>query len=158
MEGRLSARPRLDGLLTGLPLVPGIASVGVLYGAASVDAGIPPWTVVTTTLLVATGTAQWVALDLLSRDVAWWTIVLVGLAINLRFAVYSLHIGPWVSRWPAWRRLAYCSLLTDEGYALSMARRADADIDRRSFLRWSTSLAAVVWGAWLVGTGCGALT
>ena len=152
------SRPWLEGLLAALPLLPGIAAGGVLYAVTAVDSGMPPWTVVTTSLLVATGTAQFIALDLLDRGMAWWLIVLIGLAINLRFAVYSLHLSPLASNWPIPRRLAYYGLMTDEGYALTISRQDEGEHNPRNLLVWSSGLMLVVWSAWLLGTVLGAVT
>ena len=144
-----------QGLWTAAPLVPGLFSVGVLYGVAATASGMPPWSVVLTSLLVATGTAQWIALDLLARDFAWWLVVLAGLVINLRFAVYSMQLGPF-SRGCGGLRLPYLAIVSDEGFALTTPKTVGHRPGTSGQVRWSAALMIVVWLAWQVGTLVGA--
>lgn len=151
-------RPWLQGGLAAVPVVPGILFGGIIYGAAAAGLGMPPWTIVGTCLLVATGTAQFVALELLSQGIAWWTIVLVGLLINLRFAVYGLHLGGFAKESPWWQRLAYYGLVTDEGYAITLSRlRGDRPAQPSAF-RWSLALLMMIWLPWPLGAAIGSLT
>lgn len=151
-------RPWLDGTMTALPVIPGILFGGVLYGAAAMAADLPAWPVVATSLLVATGTAQFVALELLSQGIPWWTIVLVGLLINLRFAIYGLHLAPLAGDAPWWHRWIYFGLVTDEGYAITLSRLPAHQPASRRALAWSMVLMVAIWLPWLVGTAVGALS
>lgn len=147
-----------SGLLSASPLVPGLISVGVLYGVTATAAGMPPWSAVATSLLVATGTAQFMAVELLDRGVAWWLVVATGLLVNVRYAVYSLHLGSFVRGLPRARRWLYFAVTSDEGYALTTPL---LDGDRPGLsgqLRWSSGVMAAVWSAWQVGTWIGAAT
>lgn len=156
--GRHASGTFLSGLLAASPLVPGLMSVGVLYGVTATAAGMPPWTVVATSLLVATGTAQFMAVELLGQGTAWWLVVATGLLVNLRFAVYALHLGSFVRRLPAARRWLYFAVTSDEGYALTAPL---VDGDRPALggqVRWSAGVMAAVWLPWQVGTWLGAGT
>lgn len=144
-----------QGFWTAAPLVPGLFSVGVLYGVAASASGMPPWSVVLTSLLVATGTAQWIALDLLGRDFAWWLVVLAGLLVNLRFAVYSMQLGPF-SRGCGRGRLPYLAVVSDEGFALTTPMAASHRPGSSSQVRWSAALMLACWLAWQLGTLAGA--
>lgn len=121
-------------------------------------ADLPPWPMVATSLLVATGTAQFVALELLSQGIPWWTIVLIGLLINLRFAIYGLHLGPLAGRAPWWHRWTYYGLVTDEGYAITLSRLPAHQPASRQALAWSMALMVAIWLPWPVGTAVGALS
>lgn len=145
-----------SGLLAASPLVPGLISVGVLYGVTATAAGMPPWTTVATSLLVATGTAQFMALELLGQGTAWWLVVVTGLLVNVRFAIYTLHLGAFVRSLPGARRWLYFAVTSDEGYALTTPL---VDGDRPGVageLRWSAGVMAAVWLAWQAGTWIGA--
>lgn len=144
--------------MAALPVVPGIFFGGVVYGAAAVGSGMPPWTVVGTCLLVATGTAQFIALELLSQGFAWWTIVLVGLLVNLRFGIYGLHLGALAQPLPWWQRWPYYGTVTDEGYAITLSR---LDVERPApghALRWAMALGLTIWLPWPVGAAVGSYT
>ncbi len=107
---------------------------------------------------MATGTAQFMAVELLGNGVAWWLIVLTGLLVNVRFAVYSLHLGGFVRSLPATRRWMYFAITSDEGYALTTPLLDGSRAGRTGQLSWSAGIMAAVWLAWQVGTVLGVST
>ena len=149
-------RPWRAGLWAAAPLAPGLISVGVLYGVTATDAGMPAWTVIATSLLVATGTAQFLAVELLGQGHEWWAVVAAGLLVNVRYAVYSLHLGHFVRRLPRLPRMVYLAVVTDEGFALTTPLVDGREPGRSSQLKWSAGVMAVVWLSWQVGTVVGA--
>jgi len=116
---------------------------------------MPHWTVLGSSLLVATGSAQFMAVELLARGAGWWLVVLLGLLVNLRFAVYALHIGPFAGQLSLPRRLLFYGLVNDEGFALTASRWDGVGPGRRADLGWSFAVMFVVWFAWQVGTAIG---
>lgn len=149
-------RPGHSGLWAAAPLAPGLVSVGVLYGVTATDLGMPAWSVIVTSLVVATGTAQFLALELLGQGQAWWIAVAAGLLVNVRYAVYALHLGSFARPLPTLPRMMYLAVVSDEGFALTtpMVRREHGG--RPSQLKWSAGVMAVVWLSWQVGTVLGA--
>ncbi|MDA8020851.1 MAG: AzlC family ABC transporter permease [Thermoanaerobaculia bacterium] len=143
------------GLVAAAPLAPGLVSVGVLYGVTATDAGMPAWSVVTTSLLVATGTAQFLAVELLGQGHSWWAVVAAGVLVNLRYAAYSLHLGRFVQGLRRLPRLAYLAVVSDEGYALTTPMIDGHEPGGSRQLRWSAGVMLVVWAAWQVGTVLG---
>ncbi len=145
-----------SGLWAAAPLAPGVISVGVLYGVTATEAGMPAWSVIATSLVVATGTAQFLALELLGQGYAWWLAALAGLLVNVRYAVYALHLGLFARPLPILPRLAYLAVVSDEGFALTTPLVRSERGGKPSQLKWSAAVMAVVWLAWQLGTVVGA--
>ena len=144
------------GVAAALPLAPGLVGIGILYGTTAIDAGMPPATVIGTSLMVATGTTQFMAVELMEKGTAWWLVVLLGLIVNARFAVYGLHLGPFASSLPRLGRWSYCALVTDVGYAMSTPVIGAARPGKSEELHWSAGVMVIAWLAWQTGTVLGA--
>lgn len=117
------------------------------------NAGLTPAEAVGFSLVVFAGASQLAAIDLLGRDASLAVVVLTAVVINLRMVMYSASIAShFRSLSPRWK--AVCSyLLTDQAYAISLARYAeDANVDRRWFY---LGVAATIWAVWQVATVAG---
>ncbi len=105
-----------------IPLIVGSVPFGILFGALSVTAGMSWWAAIGLSTIVFAGSAQFVAVGLVSQGVSVLVIVLTTLVVNLRHALYSASLGPYLKnlsqRWIA--PLAF--LLTDETYAVVIQR------------------------------------
>ena len=145
-----------SGLWAAAPLAPGLVSVGVLYGVTATEAGMPAWSVIVTSLVVATGTAQFLALELLGQGYAWWLAALAGLLVNVRYAVYALHLGRFARPLPTLPRMAYLAVVSDEGFALTTPLVCSQRGGQPSQLQWSAGVMVVVWLSWQLGTAIGA--
>ena len=145
-----------SGLWAAAPLCPGLVSVGILYGVTATEAGMPAWSAVATSLVVATGTAQFLAVELLRQGQAWWMVVLAGLLVNVRYAVYAVHLGLFARPLPRIGRLLYFGVVSDEGFALTAPRVSGRQPGSPQHLYWSAAVMAVVWLSWQLGTLIGA--
>ena len=146
-----------SGLWSAAPLAPGLVSVGILYGVTADAAGMPAWSAVATSLVVATGTAQFLAVELLGQGYAWWIVVLAGVLVNLRYAVYALHLGRFAQPLPRIARTLYFAIVSDEGFALTARGIDDGSRGSPTQLARSAATMATLWLAWQVGTAVGAV-
>jgi 4-azaleucine resistance transporter AzlC len=121
------------------------AAVGASFGAITVAAGLPSWSVPAMSMLVFAGGAQFMAVGLIAagNPVA---AVFAGLLLNARHLPFGLAVADAVGeRWPA--RLLGSHLMTDEAVAFAMAQ---PDPGRRRRTYWLTGVSLFV--AW--NTGC----
>jgi 4-azaleucine resistance transporter AzlC len=111
------------GLRATLPLAPGVMAFGLIYGLAARQVGLSPGQALLMSLAVFAGSAQFSALQV------WATtgvgmIILVTLIVNLRYLLLSASIAPHL-RDRFWHLKAFAAfMLSDESYALAMARYA----------------------------------
>ncbi|WP_311170564.1 AzlC family ABC transporter permease [Halobellus ordinarius] len=136
------------GLRDVAPIMLGVAPFALVAGAAAVDAGLTPMQAVGLSVVVFAGASQLAAIDLFGSDAALAVIVLTGVVINLRMAMYSAsiapHFRPLRARWKA----ACSYILTDQAYALSIARYANEELDATERRRYYLTVAGSLWVIW----------
>jgi 4-azaleucine resistance transporter AzlC len=122
--------------------------VGLSYGAIAVAAGLPVWLVVTMSLLVFAGGAQFIAVGLISagNPVA---AVFAGLLLNARHLPFGLAVADVMGRGLG-SRLLGSHLMVDESVAFAMAQ---SDGERRRRAYWLTG--ATLFVMWNTGTVAG---
>ena len=76
----------------------------------------------TFSLVVITGAAQFTALQLMQDNAPTVIVLVSALAVNLRVAMYSAALTPYLGAAPLWQRVFVAYLLVDQSYALSHAR------------------------------------
>lgn len=137
-----------------LPVLPGVATFGVITGVAMVSAGLTPLAALAMSLLAYAGTAQLAALQLASAGTPLVVILFAATVINLRFALYSLSLAPHVRHAPRRLRALLAYALTDNGYAHAITRFTQHPRTARKpdFL---LGTCAAVWVAWQGGTLAG---
>lgn len=112
----------LDGLREGFPFVFIAGPFAVLFGVLATEAGLNLFEVMSFSLVVIAGAAQFTALQLLEENAPTLVVILSALAVNLRVAMYSAAITPYMGDAPLWKRAFAAYLLVDQSYALSHAR------------------------------------
>ena len=93
---------------------------GLLFGVLATEAGLNLSETMTFSVTMYAGSAQFTALQLL-RDQAPVLIVIVSaLAVNLRMAMYSASLTPYLGSAPLWQRAFAALFIGDQSYALSV--------------------------------------
>lgn len=152
----------LRGIGTGLPFVLVIAPFGALFGVVATEAGLNLVETMGFTSLVIAGASQFTALQLMSENAPVLVILATSLAVNLRMAMYSASLVPWLGAAPVWKRAVIAYMTVDQTYACSIAEyeaRPEMSLSQRIAFFAGVSLpivplwyAATLAGA-LVGTG-----
>lgn len=137
------------GVRDVLPLLFGVVPFGLVAGLAAANAGLRLEHAVGFSLVVFAGASQIAAIDLLGSNAPLVVVFVTAVVINLRMLMYSASIAPYLrdqsARWKA--IMAY--LLTDQAYALSIARYQGSDINRRWYY---LGTAVGLWLPWQVAT------
>lgn len=146
-----------------LPLVVGIVPFGLVAGIAAVELGMGPAGASLFSMVVFAGSAQLAAIDLLARDAPLLVVVGTMAVINARHLMYAAALAPWLHDVPLARRVPVGYLLTDQTFAVSVARFASTSVEpgarspARVRLAFVLGVAAPLWLNWLVTTLLGAL-
>jgi 4-azaleucine resistance transporter AzlC len=114
----------LSGCRDEAPLLLGVAPFGMIYGLLALDAGIDRATAQAMSSVVFAGSSQLVATQLVREGAPALVLVLTVFVVNLRHALYSAAVAPYVQHLPLRWRLALSYLLTDEAYAVAGSRYA----------------------------------
>ena len=112
----------LAGMRDSIPMVVGSLPFGILFGALAVNAGLSPFGAQAMSLFVFAGSAQFIAAGLVAQNVSALFIVVTTLVVNLRHALYSATLAPYLRHVkPRWLPLMGFTL-TDETFVTVFKR------------------------------------
>ena len=119
----------LRGARDTLPLILGAIPFGIIFGTLASAAGLSPWQALGMSLLVFAGSAQFIAVSLLGTGTGAGLAVLLltTFVVNLRHALYSATLQPFVRHLPVRWRMPLAFGLTDETFAVVQHRYAAPD-------------------------------
>lgn len=109
------------GFRDGLPFILVVVPFGTLFGVAATEAGMDILQVMSFSVLVIAGAAQFSALTLLIEDAPVIIILLTSLAVNLRMAMYSAALVPHFGKLRTRMKLIISYFLVDQSYALGIS-------------------------------------
>jgi len=120
------------GVRATTPMIVGAIPFGILFGALAMNAGLSIAATLGFSLLVYAGSAQFVAAGLVTQGVSTGVIVLTTFFVNLRHALYSVSLGPYLKHLPQRWIVPLGFWLTDETFAAVVGRfRASETEDKQ---------------------------
>lgn len=148
------------GAVAVSPIVVGVVPFGLVAGVAAVERGMTVPDAVAFSVGIFAGAAQLAAIDVLGRDGSIVVAVITVLVINLRMMMYSASLAPWLAHESLASRGLAAYLLTDQAYAISLARYTDADAEELPVagrLPFYLGAAVTLWISWQTFTVVGAV-
>ncbi|EGB15871.1 AzlC family protein [Pseudodesulfovibrio mercurii] len=146
----------LAGARDSIPILLGMLPFGLICGAVSAGAGMSLWGALGFTWAINAGASQLAAVQLMTHHASLVVVVLTGLIINLRFFMYSASIAPHLKTMPLPGRALLGFILSDQAYALSIARYARQDAEPVNKPYYFLGAGLAVWGSYSVGAVLGA--
>lgn len=148
----------LRGTADGLPFVLVVVPFAMLFGVAATEAGLPLAQVMGFSVLVIAGAAQFTALQLMAQDAPTVIILATSLAVNLRMAMYSAALAPWLRAARPRVKLAIAYLLVDQAYVLSQSRyETRPEMSTGERVGYYFGVITPIAPLWYLGTLTGAL-
>jgi 4-azaleucine resistance transporter AzlC len=117
----------LAGCRAIFPLVVGAIPFGIIFGTLAASSGLSFAGAVAMSALVFAGSSQFIALGLLSTGTAVPLIILTTFVVNLRHLLYAVSLVPHVRHLPQSWKLPIGFWLTDESFAIAIARYNQPD-------------------------------
>lgn len=145
-----------NGAREVLPIVFGYVPIGLAYGILGVTAGLPVWAILMMSVVVYAGSAQFIAVSLLSQGASVVSLVATTFLVNLRNLLYSSALSPRFERMNGLRLAWLAAEITDESFVMT-ARAADARGGRLPF-GFVAGLNMTAQSAWVAGTALGAFS
>ncbi|GAB4441008.1 MAG: AzlC family ABC transporter permease [Anaerolineae bacterium] len=108
----------LAGARDTFPLIVGAIPFGIIYGTLAVGSGLSVAATLAMSAFVFAGSAQFIAVGLVAAGSGWPLIVLTTFVVNLRHALYSATLAPFVSKLPQRWQIPLAFWLTDETFAV----------------------------------------
>jgi 4-azaleucine resistance transporter AzlC len=134
-------------------VVPSILAYGAVWGGLARQHGLSLGETVAMCLLVSAGTAQFVALPMLSTGAPAWLLVVTTYIVNLRHYLMAASLAPHFAGVSRWRLAILAHGISDEAYALTLARFAGGPAHPAYF----AGVAVAVYLAFYTGGLAGAL-
>lgn len=111
-----------EGFRSGLPFILVVAPFGLLFGVVATEVGLDVFQTMAMTVLVIAGASQFAAVQLLAENAPIFVVIMTGLAVNMRMAMYSASIAPHFGSAATWKRMLAAYFLVDQSYAVSIMK------------------------------------
>ena len=127
MRAHFSRPAFFEGVRDMAPMLVGIIPFGMVCGVGAISVGASPLAALAMSLIMFSGAAQIVAVQLLAAGAPFGVIVLSCLVVSLRLLMYSAamapHLRPLDQRW----RNVLSYVLTDQAFAGTIQRFRESD-------------------------------
>lgn len=144
-------REFVAGLRDTIPLIIGSFAFGIIYGATATANGMSPLAVIGMSLFVFAGSAQFIAANLFTSGVAVPVIILTTFVVNLRHALYSATLAPYLKGLPQRWLVPLAFWLTDETFAVTTLHYQRTESPYRRYYQLASSLAMYIdWNFWTI--------
>ncbi len=153
--------PYRQGIIDSSPFILVIIPFASLFGVLATEAGLNVIETMAFSIVVIAGAAQFTALQLMQENVPTVIVLISALAVNLRMAMYSASLTPYIGSAPLWQR-ALCAYLTvDQSYVVGVSKfEAEPDMtvaDRVAYFLGAVTPIVPLWYAFtLIGALLGA--
>ncbi len=117
----------LMGVRDTLPLIAGAIPFGIIFGAVAATSGLTPAATLAMSAFVFAGSSQFIAAGLVAQHVTVGFIILTTFVVNLRHALYSASLAPHMRHLSQAWLLPLGFWLTDESFAVVIARYTQPD-------------------------------
>jgi len=147
-----------QGVRDGSPFILVIVPFSTLFGVVATEAGLNVFETVAFSFLVIAGAAQFTAVELLRNDAPTIIVLISALAVNLRMAMYSASLVPYLGRATLGQRALVAYFTVDQTYACSIIKydeRRDWTVRQR--LTYFFGVATPICPLWYFFTAVGAM-
>jgi len=154
MNASSSSQEFFLGVRDELPILVGVFPFGMIYGILALSMGMDAASTQAMSAIIFAGSAQFMTVQLVGLTTPAAVMIITAFVINLRHALYSASVAPYVKHLnPAWKTsLAY--LLTDEAYAVTITHyQQDGDLQHKHWYFLGSGLA--LWTSWQLSTAVG---
>ncbi|MBO0780921.1 MAG: AzlC family ABC transporter permease [Ktedonobacteraceae bacterium] len=138
------------------PVLMGVLPFGLIYGVSAHSAGLSASLSQAMSSIVFAGSAQFLTVQLLGAGVPAGIILLTAAVVNLRHALYSASVAPFLKRLHTGWKLLLAYLLTDEAYAVAIThyQQPGANTNRHWYF---LGAGLGLWMTWQASTAAGIL-
>ena len=111
-----------EGMRDIFSVAPGIWAWGLMTGVAMVQSGLSVEVSAAMTVLVYAGSSQLAATPMMAAGAPFWVVLATAACVNLRFAVFSMHLRQYLMPWPRWQRMCVAYFTADLSYVMFVKR------------------------------------
>jgi 4-azaleucine resistance transporter AzlC len=133
-----------EGFGASWPICLGYFPIGLALGVLAQQAGLPWWAVLLMSIMVFAGSSQFICIAMLAGGASLLSIIATTLVVNLRHALMSSALAVHLQNVNRWFLSLFAYGITDESFAVNMARFRDQEWSKWSALGVN-QLANLVW-------------
>lgn len=146
----------LAGIREGLPFIIIYVPMAMLFGVVATEAGLSVAQTLAMSVLVIAGAAQFTAVSQIADALPTGIVIATALAVNVRMAMYSASLLPYLGKAPLLKRAFVAYLLVDQSYVLGVTKfETERDMSLSARLAYifgmMSHLAPLWYGFTLVG-------
>ncbi len=146
------------GFRDGTPFIFVAMPFGLLFGVFATEAGLDIIQTMAFSATVFAGAAQFTALQLLQDNTPTVIVLISALAVNLRVAMYSASLTPYLGAAPLWQRALGAYLIVDQSYACSIVRfEKEPDMSVPQRMAYFVGSVTPITPLWILATYLGAV-
>lgn len=148
----------VQGIIDASPFILVIIPFASLFGVLATEAGLNVIETMAFSIVVIAGAAQFTALQLMQENAPTAIVLISALAVNLRMAMYSASLTPYIGAAPLWQR-ALCAYVTvDQSYVVGVSKfEAEPDMTVPERIRYFFGAVTPIIPLWYGFTLVGAL-
>lgn len=147
-----------QGFRDSAPFIFMASPFGFLFGVLAAEAGLLVPEAFSFSLAVFAGAAQFTALQLMQENAPLLIVLVSALAVNLRMAMYSASLTPYLGDSPMWQRALAAYFVVDQSYALSIVKfETEPMMTTAERMAYFLGTNGIVTPAWVIATVAGAL-
>jgi 4-azaleucine resistance transporter AzlC len=136
------------------PILLGVAPFGLIFGALAINANISIPAAQGMSSIIFAGASQIIAAQMVGAGASLLVIVLVVFVVNLRHALYSASVAPYVQHLSLGWKMILAYLLTDEAYAVTISNyNKEGNPAKKHWYFLGSGL--TLWSTWQVTTALG---
>ncbi len=144
----------LAGMKATIPLVIGAVPFGIIFGALAITSGVSVLGTMALSIFVFAGSAQFIGVGLVAAGASIPVIVLTTFVVNLRHALYSATLAPYVRHLRQRWLLPLAYFLTDESFVIASTHYAQpGDLTHKHWYYLASNLTLFV--SWQLATWLG---
>ena len=135
-----------EGLAAAWPICLGYIPIGIAFGVLAQKAGLSLFEIGLMSIFVFAGSAQFIAVSMLSGGAAVAPIIITTFMVNLRHLLMSSSLAVFLSRAGRVRLSLYAYGVTDESFAVNYTRFGQGgwDLNRSLVVNHASNLAWVI--------------
>lgn len=146
------------GCRDGAPFTMVVGPFALLFGVLATEAGLNVLDSLLFSFVVVAGAAQFTALQLMTEDAPTLIVLISALAVNLRMAMYSAALTPYLGAAPLWQRAIVAYFTLDQSYACASSQfEQEPDMPMPARVAYFLGTCALVVPCWYGFTIVGAL-
>ncbi len=123
-----------DGVVAAWPICLGYLAIGLAFGVIAQKAGLHPLEIGLMSVMVYAGSSQFIAISMLAGGSAIVPIIVTTFMVNLRHLLMSSSLSIYLKSVRSGWLALYAYGVTDESFALNLARFRNDDWDWRRAL------------------------